>query len=96
MVRCNRCGSIAVIKTSWTPTNPGRRFYCCSKRVANCGIVDWYDPPMCDRSVQIIPGLLNSMNRLQGEALEKANEAKRNKKWLIISWILFFLYLVLK
>ena len=59
-------------------------------------IVDWYDPPMCDRAVQIIPGLLNSMNRLEGDLPEKANEAKRNKKWLIISWFLFFFYVLLK
>ncbi|GJS90696.1 hypothetical protein Tco_0773332 [Tanacetum coccineum] len=32
MVRCNKCDSIGVIRTSWTPGNPGRRFYCCSKR----------------------------------------------------------------
>ncbi|GJU33024.1 homeodomain-like protein [Tanacetum coccineum] len=33
----------------------------------NCGIIDWYDPPMCERVVQIIPGLLNSMNNLQDQ-----------------------------
>ncbi|GJZ61826.1 hypothetical protein Tco_0617963 [Tanacetum coccineum] len=27
MVRCNKCDSIGVIRTSWTPGNPGRRFY---------------------------------------------------------------------
>ncbi|GKG02524.1 hypothetical protein Tco_0310160, partial [Tanacetum coccineum] len=31
----------------------------------NCGIIDWYDPPMCDRVVQIIPGLLRRINKLQ-------------------------------
>ncbi|GJV17042.1 hypothetical protein Tco_1362365 [Tanacetum coccineum] len=32
---------------------------------SNCGIIDWFDPPMCDRAVQIIPGLLRRMNDLQ-------------------------------
>ncbi|GJU94353.1 hypothetical protein Tco_1319109 [Tanacetum coccineum] len=31
----------------------------------NCGIIDWFDPPMCDRAVQIVPGLLRTMNELQ-------------------------------
>ncbi|GKA51631.1 pentatricopeptide repeat superfamily protein, partial [Tanacetum coccineum] len=59
------CGSVGVIRTSWTSTNPGRRFFGCSKRGTNCGIIDWYDPPMCDRAVQIIPGLLRRINHLQ-------------------------------
>ncbi|GKD51160.1 hypothetical protein Tco_1280136 [Tanacetum coccineum] len=62
---CRRCGSVGVIRTSWTSTNPGRRFFGCSKRGTNCGIIDWYDPPMCDRAVQIIPGLLRRINHLQ-------------------------------
>ncbi|GKA93517.1 zinc finger, GRF-type containing protein [Tanacetum coccineum] len=62
---CRRCGSVGVIRTSWTSTNPGRRFFGCSKRGTNCGIIDWYDPPMCDRVVQIIPGLLRRINHLQ-------------------------------
>ncbi|GKA75577.1 hypothetical protein Tco_0781955 [Tanacetum coccineum] len=65
MVRCRICRSPGVIKTSWTPTNPGRCFYCCSKRGINYGIIDWFDPPMCDRAVKIIPGLLRTMNELQ-------------------------------
>ncbi|GJW42733.1 zinc finger, GRF-type containing protein [Tanacetum coccineum] len=32
MVRCSKCDSVGVIRTSWTSENPGRRFYCCSKR----------------------------------------------------------------
>ncbi|PWA95014.1 haloacid dehalogenase-like hydrolase family protein [Artemisia annua] len=54
MVRCNRCGAPTIIKTSWTPYNPGRRFYCCGKSVSSHGIIDWYDPPMCARATQII------------------------------------------
>ncbi|PWA85625.1 zinc finger, GRF-type [Artemisia annua] len=97
MVRCNRCGATTIIKTSWTPINPGRRFYCCGKRVSSHGIIAWYDPPMCDRVVQIIPGLLNSMNRIQGELDGKTVETKRLKKVLVISWVFFIVYqLVLK
>nr|GEX06566.1 zinc finger, GRF-type [Tanacetum cinerariifolium]GEX06568.1 zinc finger, GRF-type [Tanacetum cinerariifolium] len=47
--------------------NSERRFYCCSKRVSNCGFADRYDPPMYERAVQIIHGhgLLRSMNDRQ-------------------------------
>ncbi|GKE03308.1 zinc finger, GRF-type containing protein [Tanacetum coccineum] len=71
-VRCTRCGAPSIVRTSWTNTNPGRRFYCCSVR---CGIIDWYDPEMCPRSVMIIPGLLRSMNALQATVSEQANQA---------------------
>ncbi|GJW42880.1 hypothetical protein Tco_0071679 [Tanacetum coccineum] len=32
------------------------------QQVSNCGFADRYDPPMCERAVQIIHGLLRSMN----------------------------------
>nr|GEU44815.1 hypothetical protein [Tanacetum cinerariifolium] len=32
---------------------------------SNCGIIDWFDQPMFDPVVQIIPGLLRTMNDLQ-------------------------------
>ena len=34
MKRCS-CGRIAVIRTSWTDDNPGRRFYSCPFKVKN-------------------------------------------------------------
>nr|GEV34768.1 zinc finger, GRF-type [Tanacetum cinerariifolium] len=43
----------------------------------NYGIIDWYDPPMCERVVQIIPGLLNSTNNLHDQA-EKNLHAGKN------------------
>ncbi|GJX56692.1 hypothetical protein Tco_0286589 [Tanacetum coccineum] len=50
------------------------------------------DPPMCQRSVQIIPGLLRSRNELK-EILAIVEE-KRLKliKCLIISWVVFGFY----
>ncbi|KAJ0810120.1 putative transcription factor GRF family [Helianthus annuus] len=35
MVVC-KCGAPTVIRTSLTQSNPGRRFYCCDKRVSMC------------------------------------------------------------
>ncbi|GJW97726.1 zinc finger, GRF-type containing protein [Tanacetum coccineum] len=64
MVRC-ACGLKAVIRTSWT-RDPGRRFYGCPTLSPTCvNFLRWFDPPMCQRSVQIIPGLLRSRNELE-------------------------------
>ncbi|GJV69620.1 hypothetical protein Tco_1485129 [Tanacetum coccineum] len=57
MVRCSKCDSIGVIPTSWTSENPGRRFYCCSKRGSNHGFIDWYYEETCQCSVQVMKQL---------------------------------------
>ncbi|GKE11700.1 zinc finger, GRF-type containing protein [Tanacetum coccineum] len=63
--RC-ACGLEAVIRTSWTNRNLGRHFYCCPTLSPTCvNFLRWYDPPMCQRSFQIILGLLRSLNELE-------------------------------
>ncbi|KAL8539780.1 hypothetical protein ACS0TY_001401 [Phlomoides rotata] len=67
------CGKKALIRTSWTDQNPGRRFLCCVNsririissyiyflrwRREGCVFWKWEDPEMCMRSKMIIPGLL--------------------------------------
>ncbi|GKA77915.1 zinc finger, GRF-type containing protein [Tanacetum coccineum] len=86
MVRC-ACGLEAVIRTSWTNRNSGRRFYGCPTLSPTCvNFLRWYDPPMCQRSVQIIPGLLRSRNELE-EILAMVEEKRRKLlTFLIISW----------
>ncbi|PWA37223.1 zinc finger, GRF-type [Artemisia annua] len=64
MVNCF-CGNQAVMRTSWTHTNPGRRFWSCAQIVTNCGFFLWFDPPMCARARAIIPGLLTARNALE-------------------------------
>ncbi|GJY37017.1 zinc finger, GRF-type containing protein [Tanacetum coccineum] len=77
MVRCE-CGLEAVIRTSQTNRNPGRRFYGCPTLSPTCvNFLRWYDPPMCQRSVQIIPGLLRSRNELE-EILAMVEEKRRS------------------
>ncbi|PWA95313.1 zinc finger, GRF-type [Artemisia annua] len=78
MVQC-WCGQTAVVRTSWTNRNPGRRFYGC------CDFIDWYDPPMCARSVSIIPGLLRARNAIQATLDDTRREAAKMKKYLILS-----------
>ncbi|GJS93679.1 zinc finger, GRF-type containing protein, partial [Tanacetum coccineum] len=88
MVRC-ACGLEAVIRASWTNQNPGRHFYGCLTLSPTCvNFHRWYDPPMCQMSIQIIPGLLRSRNEL--EEIVAMVEEKRRKllKFLIISWVM--------
>ncbi|PWA64229.1 zinc finger, GRF-type [Artemisia annua] len=64
MVVCT-CGKPAVVKTSWTNRNPGRSFFGCPTIGSNCPFLGWLDPPMCPRSVYIIPGLLRRINAFE-------------------------------
>ncbi|GJW14102.1 hypothetical protein Tco_0018235 [Tanacetum coccineum] len=92
MVRCLR-GLEGVIRTSWTNQNPGRRFYGCPTLSPTCvNFLRFFDPPRYQKSVQIIPGLLRSLNELE-EILPMVEE-KRLKllKYLIISWVVFGFY----
>ncbi|CAI9291707.1 unnamed protein product [Lactuca saligna] len=86
MVLCF-CGNVAVVRTSWTSRNPGRRFYACPKMGSKCGFVGWFDPPMCQRLIVIIPGLLRTMNRYEVEVGQL-------KKCLLVSWVLFLLFVL--
>ncbi|GJZ24216.1 hypothetical protein Tco_0561675 [Tanacetum coccineum] len=89
MVRCH-CGAQAVVRTSWTNENPGRRFWVC------CGFIDWLDPPMCRRSTLIIPGLLRSLNNHEAQIQHAMEERARMKKYLYVSWCFFIMFVVFK
>ncbi|PWA59844.1 zinc finger, GRF-type [Artemisia annua] len=68
------CGfsNVATIKTSLTDRNPGRRFFCCPNVCSNCRTFRWIDPPMCQRAMEIIPGLLRARNALEEDIEEYA------------------------
>ncbi|PWA54205.1 zinc finger, GRF-type [Artemisia annua] len=86
MVVCT-CGKPAVVKTSWTNRNPGRRFFGCPTIGSNCPFLGWLDPPMCPRSVDIIPGLLRRINAFRGVVEELEEQRSKYKKYIIISWV---------
>ena len=86
MVNCS-CGRIAVIHTSWTDRNPGRRFYACPKRGSKCMFIGWYDPVMCPCSIEIILGLLRSKNELEHLLKKKNDENKKLKIYLFLSCV---------
>lgn len=48
----------------------------------DCGSFEWLDPPMCDRAVQIIPGLLRRMNEYSRK--EEENEQKLDDAYALV------------
>ncbi|PWA83040.1 zinc finger, GRF-type [Artemisia annua] len=94
MVWC-RCGRVCIVKTSWTDAHPGRRFYSCPIERSRCGWIDWVDPPMCERAVQIIPGLLRARNRHENAIQELTRQVRKMKMYLILSWLGFISIVVM-
>nr|KAJ0201363.1 hypothetical protein LSAT_V11C600308800 [Lactuca sativa] len=82
------CGNrdLAIV-TSWSDRNPGRRFWSCLRNERR-----WFDESMCPRSVEVIPGLIRSMNKLQ-ESLQQATlQARMYKLIILFSWGLFAIH----
>ncbi|GJR12296.1 hypothetical protein Tco_0794948 [Tanacetum coccineum] len=76
------CGNEAKIKTSWTGRNSGGRFFCCLMEVTNCGFVRCVDPPISERAVDVILGLLRARNELEDD-LEDQILMLRDKEQLV-------------
>ncbi|KAL8208990.1 hypothetical protein R6Q57_008402 [Mikania cordata] len=79
------CGKQEIVRTSWTSKNSGRRFFSCPEQ---------FNPPMCDRSVDIILGLLKSKYDIQVKVEESVVESRILKKKLLFSWICFSVVLL--
>ncbi|KAL8262952.1 hypothetical protein R6Q59_024301 [Mikania micrantha] len=93
MVFCE-CGKEAIILTSWTNRNPGRRFYGCPDQGSKCRFIGWFDQNQCQRCMDIIPGLLRAKNHfavenknLQEQLKALKSETSKMRKMLIFSWI---------
>lgn len=61
MPKCH-CGRSSRLGTSWTIRNPSRRYFIYYKDEVGgserCNFFQWFDPKMCKRSIEVIPGLL--------------------------------------
>ncbi|GJV85981.1 zinc finger, GRF-type containing protein [Tanacetum coccineum] len=90
------CGLPAVTRTSWTDTNPGHRFLGCLKiEGQRCIYFHWLDPPICQRAMLIISGLLRARNRMEADMMVLVQANRNLKKYLILSWVAFALLLLL-
>nr|GEW71590.1 zinc finger, GRF-type [Tanacetum cinerariifolium] len=74
------CRRVAIIKTSWTDAHPGHCFNNYPITGSQCSWIDWVDPPMCARAVQIIPGLLRVRNMHEAAIQELTTWRKCNCK----------------
>ncbi|KAK4426687.1 hypothetical protein Salat_1437400 [Sesamum alatum] len=94
IVYCD-CGLEVVMGTSWTTSNPGKRFRSCPGRSVRYLL--WYvlvgRPPMCQRSTEVIPGLLKRLARNDEVVLRLENrmdmvekDIRRAKRmiWLVV------------
>ncbi|KAL8201073.1 hypothetical protein R6Q57_012412 [Mikania cordata] len=100
MVFCE-CGKEAIILTSWTNNNPGRRFYGCPDQGSKCRFIGWFDQNQCQRCMDIIMGLLRAKNNfavenknLQEQLKALKSEASKMRKMLVFSWIGFLIYVI--
>ncbi|KAJ1691576.1 hypothetical protein LUZ63_015731 [Rhynchospora breviuscula] len=89
------CNELAVLKTAWTDSNPGRRFLGCRNYEISrsCGYFFWYDAPVQDRAKVVINGLLRRLNNFERE--KKARESKERRLIaIIVILVVFILYLL--
>ncbi|KAK4428808.1 hypothetical protein Salat_1180700 [Sesamum alatum] len=78
VMRICSCGCEIMLRTSWTTTNPGRRFRAClGNQGTYCEAFQWVDPTMCCRSKEVIPRLLNRLNQYDA-AIKRAKECLDN------------------
>ncbi|KAL0373980.1 UNVERIFIED_CONTAM: hypothetical protein Sradi_3313700 [Sesamum radiatum] len=64
VIRVCNCGLQVVTRTAWTTANPGRRFCGCpGTNGSYCRTFTWVDPPMCQRSKEVILDLLKRLSR---------------------------------
>lgn len=73
-----------VLKLIYTDTLQGSscRFFC------------WYDPVMCDRAKDVIPGLLRAKNSLEVRLKASQEKTWRLKMMLIASWVGFVAFVM--
>ncbi|XP_057770851.1 uncharacterized protein LOC130990642 [Salvia miltiorrhiza] len=78
----------AVIMTSWTDENPGRRFYGCRNwKMKNCGYFDWLDEPISERAKDVI-NELKVMKNKESSSLEPMDmEIEFAKIWNVIEML---------
>ncbi|KAF7844675.1 hypothetical protein G2W53_001580 [Senna tora] len=72
------CGEYAIVATSRTPENPGRRFWGCKNypSAGNCGFVGWYEPPVQNDDI-VVYRLRRKIVNLEAQLEDKK---KRNEE----------------
>ncbi|XP_071741015.1 uncharacterized protein [Rutidosis leptorrhynchoides] len=74
-----------LVKSFRNPIDPKQSKF----KNSSCRFIDWYDPPMCARSVAIIPGLLEAINRAEA-GMNAAKTEVKIYKWLLVVVCVWF------
>lgn len=89
---CALCGRKAPRWISWSPANPGRRYYACVE--AQHGFIEWHDGPTTPFLRDLLGDLRDKVWRLEEDAANKLSEhdvavlrKELDKKNLVISEI---------
>nr|KAJ0213121.1 hypothetical protein LSAT_V11C400187110 [Lactuca sativa] len=88
MVMCF-CGRVVVVRTSWTSTNPSRRFLSCPQQGSRCRFLGWIDPPMCARFMLIIPRLLRNINNANYQVAKLKMCLFASCLLFVVAWVFF-------
>ncbi|KAL4278383.1 hypothetical protein GQ457_03G018850 [Hibiscus cannabinus] len=84
------CGCRAELKTSWTSTNPGRRFFGCpnfGRNTKKCNLFEWFDAEIADRPRIVIVGLLKKRSEMEN--------ARKHERMFWVICVIVLLYLVI-
>ncbi|KAM3192225.1 hypothetical protein ACQJBY_069450 [Aegilops geniculata] len=73
-VICARCGRKAARWISWSPANPGRRYYSCVD--SQHGFIDWHDTPTTPYLRQLLGDLRDKVWRLEDELVGQSREGE--------------------
>ncbi|XBH95730.1 hypothetical protein VPH35_086245 [Triticum aestivum] len=73
-VICARCGRKAPRWISWSPANPGRRYYSCVD--SQHGFIDWHDTPTMPFLRQLLGDLWDKVWRLEDELAGHSREGE--------------------
>ncbi|OIS97774.1 hypothetical protein A4A49_62458, partial [Nicotiana attenuata] len=85
-----RCDHECQLKTSWSPSNPGRRFYGCKikKDKGGCNYFRWFHDEFPSQANRVIWGLLNKVKAFEEETGEIVSPGRLTRAWIMLMVVL--------
>ena len=59
-----------------------------------CGFFQWRDPKMCSRAVDLIPGLMERIEKLEEERLILVERKKKDMKTILVLSLVVFVLII--
>ncbi|XP_057502661.1 uncharacterized protein LOC130786363 [Actinidia eriantha] len=85
------CSVRSSLRTSWTPTNTGRRFWGCGsfeiENIDTCGYFEWVDPPLCPQAQELLHILSQKLKHLEREVVVRRGREIFYRRALIATWM---------